>query len=599
MPLKHTLVKVAFILIALTLGGCGCALLGISFFPFEAVKSSIDALAPDGKSEQFNVELFGQIATRARFIGIILIVCSGSLCYFRNYFWKYLLDLLQTSAHCLKGLTRQLNGAVRTEEKMHLYALFIILITASVVRLCFLFQPIRYDEAFTFINFASKPLYRGLSDYSYPNNHLFHTLLVHMSYIMFGSKPWILRLPVFCAGILTVAASYIVVRIIFDKYAALLTAGFVASSPVLILYSTNARGYMILCLIFLILCALATYLIRAGDKTAWFMFALLSALGFYTIPIMLYPFGIVVMWLFLSIIYQQNQVNRTLFIRGLISTLICTSIFTFFLYVPVLIVSGFESIGVNRFVVSKPWSYYVAQFYPYLTSVWKHWNKDLPLGISFLCAGGVIIGLIFRKRMTFFPVPLDLAAVLWCLPVLTLQRVMPPDRVWLFLLPLYLGCASVGMSFIIHHIASKITSTARYKSALCLLVPVVLSLWLSYNCVQKRSVYYSRETGTLRDAEQITLFMKGYLRAGDKIVAVCPSDSPLNYYFTEHDVPVSYLFSDLDPTTRCIIAVVNHIENQTLEGILDKAGLLKSDLSTLKVLQHFESATVYEMCKDA
>jgi len=360
MPLKNTLVKVVFFFIVFILGAFGCALLGISFLPFEEVQSSIDALAPDGKSAQFNLALFEQIATRARFIGIILIVFSGVLCYFSNHVWKYLLDLLHASAHCLKGLTRQLRDALRTEDKMHLYALFIILITAIVVRLFFLFQPIRYDEAFTFMNFASKPLYRGLSDYSYPNNHLFHTLLVHISHLMFGSKPWIFRLPVFCAGIFTVAASYIVMRILFEKYTALLTAGFVASSPVLILYSTNARGYMVLCFIFLVLCALATYLMQRGDKAAWFMFALLSALGFYTIPIMLYPYGIVVMWLCLSIIYQKKHVNRTLFIRELISTVICTIIFTFLLYVPVFIVSGFKSIGVNRFVVSKSWSYYSA-----------------------------------------------------------------------------------------------------------------------------------------------------------------------------------------------------------------------------------------------
>jgi 4-amino-4-deoxy-L-arabinose transferase-like glycosyltransferase len=598
MSLKHNVLKIFLLLAVLFLGAFGFFVLGISFLSCELVKPSIDALAPDGKSEQFNCALFEQIVIRARLIGIVLIVLSGVLYGLRKKVWEYTRAVLNAFSHLLPGLTKQFSEAVRKEEKMHLYALFIILITAFVVRLFFLFQPIRYDEAFTFINFASKPLYRGLSDYSYPNNHLFHTLLVHISHLMFGNQPWILRLPVFCAGILTVAASYIVMRIFFDKYTALLTAGFVASSPVLILYSTNARGYMVLCLIFLMLCALATYLIQTGDKAAWFMFALLSALGFYTIPIMLYPFGIVVMWLCLSIIYQKKQVNRTLFIRGLISTVICTIIVTFLLYVPVFIVSGFESIGVNRFVVSKSWSYYVAQFFPYLTSVWKHWNKDIPIGISLLCVVGVIIGLLFRKRMTFFRVPLVLAAVLWCLPLLTLQRVMPPDRVWLFLLPLYFGCASVGMSCCIHHITSKIACPVRYKSALCLLVPVVLSLWLSYNCIQRRSVYYSRETGTLRDAEQITLFMKGYLKTGDKIVAVCPSDSPLNYYFTEYDVPVSYLSSDFDTTTLRIVAVVNHLENQSLEGIIDKVGLSKSDLSIPKVLQRYESATLYEIYRD-
>src|SRR5450631_3222237 len=51
-------------------------------------------------------------------------------------------------------------------------------IFAVVLRIAHLRQPMRYDEAWTFVHYASQPLSVALSDYSFPNNHVFHSLLV-------------------------------------------------------------------------------------------------------------------------------------------------------------------------------------------------------------------------------------------------------------------------------------------------------------------------------------------------------------------------------------------------------------------------------------
>ena len=79
--------------------------------------------------------------------------------------------------------------------------LTIVTMLALALRARELSQPIRYDEAATWLDYASQPLARALSDYRFPNNHLFHTLLVHISAALFGAAPWALRLPAFLAGI--------------------------------------------------------------------------------------------------------------------------------------------------------------------------------------------------------------------------------------------------------------------------------------------------------------------------------------------------------------------------------------------------------------
>ena len=47
------------------------------------------------------------------------------------------------------------------------------------LRMIFLFGTMGHDEAETFVLFASRSLRVGLSNYPFPNNHIFHTLLVH------------------------------------------------------------------------------------------------------------------------------------------------------------------------------------------------------------------------------------------------------------------------------------------------------------------------------------------------------------------------------------------------------------------------------------
>ena len=49
-----------------------------------------------------------------------------------------------------------------------------------------------YDEAYSFTNFARRPLVEALSDYNNTNNHLLNTLFMHVMYVLFGQQDWAL-----------------------------------------------------------------------------------------------------------------------------------------------------------------------------------------------------------------------------------------------------------------------------------------------------------------------------------------------------------------------------------------------------------------------
>ena len=379
---------------------------------------------------------------------------------------------------------------------------------------------------------------------------------------------------------------------VFDKRSALLTAAFIASSPQLILYSTNARGYMLLCLIFLILYALGASLLQKSTPAQWSLFAIISAAGFYTIPVMIYPFGIIVLWLCLSIMVKDQLIDRTAFIRNLLLSLIAVLVLTGLAYMPIYVLSGLESIVSNRFVKSLSWSSYSTDVISYLYSIAEYLNKDLPVWVSLPCAAGLIASCIFYRRLKEAKMTIIAAVLIWSVALLSVQRVLPYQRVWLFLVPLYFGFACSGMNLFMSHIEKKIRNHPRRAMLLNAGVPVMFALCLAISAIQTKSIVNATETGTLRDAEQITLFMKEYLNPGDVVYAPCPSDSPLIYYFMRYHVPVAYLYPGVEANHKRTVVIVNHGAHQTLERILDEARLRNRGFSIPKLIRD----TIQRLC---
>jgi hypothetical protein len=144
----------------------------------------------------------------------------------------------------------------------------LITLAGAALRARYLSQPMRYDEAFTYLAYASQPLAKGLARYDYPNNHLLHTLLVHVTTTVFGNHPWSLRLPAYTAGVALVPAWWWAVRGLYPGAAGLLTAGLVAGSSPLVEFSTNARGYMLVALDCALLVGASTALLRRATPPA-------------------------------------------------------------------------------------------------------------------------------------------------------------------------------------------------------------------------------------------------------------------------------------------------------------------------------------------
>ena len=322
----------------------------------------------------------------------------------------------------------------------------LITVAGAALRARYLSQPMRYDEAFTYLAYASQPLAKGLARYDYPNNHLLHTLLVHVTTMVFGNHPWSLRLPAYTAGVALVPAWWWAVRGLYPGAAGLLTAGLVAGSSPLVEFSTNARGYMLVALDSALLVGASTALLRRATPLRWAGLAALIALALWTIPVALFPVGAVAAWLGVEALARRPPGGRQRFLRGLALALVGAGCLTVVLYLPVLRGWGVDAVVGNRFVAPLGEQVLLRRLPGSLEGTWRLAVRDAPRALVLVLLAGVALGLLGHRRLGAQRVPLLPIAVIWCGGLVLVQRVVPFPRVWLFLIPLAFGTAAAGLT---------------------------------------------------------------------------------------------------------------------------------------------------------
>ena len=577
------------ILILIILFMLGLVVFLLSFVPFDLIKHIIDSMSYRGSAntEIFNHRVFNIIVIRLRLMGLFFIICS-----FLLYFIRQKAINMINNIHYDYNLFKQhiiviFLEAIKEDGKLYIISLGIISIIAIIIRLNYLFQPMRFDEALSFISYSSKPLFFSLSYYPEPNNHLFNTFLVHILYLLLGNHPWVIRLPAFFAGICIIPVSYIVSRIFYNKGAAIMATGLVSSSSILIEYSTNGRGYTLICLFFLIMVSLTAYLRQERNLAVWLIFCVITSLGFYTIPIMLYPFMTVMFWLTLCYIYDNKLgINN---IRDIIGFTILTFILTIILYIPVIVVNGIDAIIGNIYVKSMDLSFIIKTLPDSLIELVNLWIRDLPIFIIFLLLIGLFSFIIFYKKYINYPLLLFISTIACLFFAFFVQRVIPFNRIWMFLLPLYFSFSALGLSYVVVKI------TKRREKVISILLAMLFCSGV-YFVILNKSILYSKETGTLKEAESITLFLKDRLNSGDSIIASCPSTYIIFYYFNYYGMPLNYFYSNYI-VGKMLYVVVNEGWNQKLNVILMENQI---DINRFKVVlkKKYESASLIGLSMD-
>lgn len=510
--------------------GAGLLALAVSLLPAAALEQLVRAVRGEEGAGAYTLAFLGAVHTRLRIVGLGLAGIGATSWVVRGPLEQYYRAAGAATPSLLADVARGARSLATTPgwERAGLVA---ALLLGLSLRLAFLGLPLRYDEAFTYNEFASKPLYYALSYYPVPNNHLLHTLLVHLSTGLFGNHVWAIRLPALVAGTLVIPATYLAARALYGRASAVLASVAVAGSSPLVEYSVLSRGYSLAGLVFLAVLLCATYARRSGNRAALPLVAGLGALGIYIVPTMVYGVAIVAVWVGLSWLFRvrHRQPAPVLAAWVITGSMLGTGVFV--LYVPVLLVSGPESLVANRFTQPLPWSRFAAELGPSLSSTWSLWNRDVPWVVSMVLLSGFLVGTVVDARERRGEPPLLLPVLLACGALLVLQRVVPFERVWLFLLPLYFAVAAHGLARMAGWLPGPVVSEAVATVALGTVFAGVLSATM----LTSGRIRASDEAGSFPDAEAVSLALRDRLRENDAVVSLAPSSVPqIQYYFRKH-----------------------------------------------------------------
>jgi hypothetical protein len=508
--------------ILLVIAGLAC--LAASALPYSVFKAAASRFAAGHAPKRITEHFYASFLLNLRGGGLLMLAAAALALLRRNRLAPELVDCAKS---CVRETRRALLRWTRftaSQSMFHNAALGMVLLSALLIRGFYVNQPVRYDEAATYLAYARTPLIRSLTlDYT-PNNHLLHTVLVHFLTAVAGSNPVVIRIPVFIFGFLAVAAWYYFIAWRHGSSAALLAAALIATNAELIMFSTNARGYMLLVALFPFQLLLSYRLAQLPKrKGLWVLFIMAFVAGLCTVPTDIYALAICLCIYALSV-YRTGRFPLFAALRpAVVSTAIAATL-TAVVYWPVILGSGFEALFENRFVRPETLSGFSSRFLGSVGETWNVWNAGWNIWFVAGIGAGTGIGLLRyakvwrRADVAAFPV-----ALLLCFAMASLQRVLPPTRVWLFLVPLYLGAAATGADFIFR-------ALLKAKEALVTAFAILLLLISGAQTLSSGAVYSFSETGTNPDAARVAGVLAAALNQGDLVIATLPASYPVMFY---------------------------------------------------------------------
>ena len=533
--------------------------------------------------------------------------------------WRDLEELSRDAVRWARELPRR-------EGRWHVAALVAVVLAGLALRLLYLSGPVRYDEAFTFTHFAVRPAELGLSRYTYPNNHLLHTLLVHLATSAFGSAPAMMRLPAFLAGAAAVPAAYAAWDALGDADEALAAAAVTAVATSLVLYSTNARGYAIVVLCSLLMVPLAARLVRRRDLAARALLCVVATLALHAIPVALYPVGAVLAWMVLSGRAGGEPAGagsavtrpRAELLREAGTILLFVAVAVGWLYMPAVQRSGVPAIVANRFVAPVPVGEFLAGVPGFLGDVWSAWTAGWPRPVAAALGAVALLGLGRETGLlgsgeadggrggevpgsVFASYPL--VALGWSVLLLAVSRRVSFARIWLFLLPVFGLVLARGGGWAAARIrrwtasgpeGARAGSSAGLSGIAGPAAAAAILVGLGGPVAATDAVVEVEATNPYRDGEEAARLLEERLEEGDGVLASGPAEVVLEYWFRRLGMSGEYLNLRPEPGGTLYV-VVHRAEGQTLPDLMARLGVAGSRRIRTREVAELEHSTLYAL----
>ena len=338
-----------------------------------------------------------------------------------------------------------------THDSQRVFWCWVLIFLFALFRLPGFGVPLASDELAMVSLWAQMPTLKIFSNYQYPNNHIFLTVILSFLLKTFGLKEWLLRMPLLICGAVSIFLSYKLGRRVSGNIAVgLATAFLMVISEKHVFFSTNARGYLVIMMLALmavtvVLDRLEGHLLKFKKLSngfnvvlAFFGWVAIWILGTWTIPTFFF-FEVSVAIFLTGILLSGNHVFKKASLP-LLSTVVAGLVFYLQYYVLISPAMLAEATS-NAAKTSLP------LLFPELLAEWI--SPFEPAGFLFFLFALVGLSWLFRQsRITGF-----LMAFVWLGPILIgiagfLLEILPGvphARTFFYLQPFFLLLGVMGV----------------------------------------------------------------------------------------------------------------------------------------------------------
>lgn len=553
----------------------GIALAFLSRVSYPSLKSRIDLLAADGHSSFFTETYWQDLGTRLFTAAIITTACGGTILFLSPKLADHLSQLTADLKDLVEAQYHRIRTGLQTPDGfLTALALFLLTGAGTLIRWHYSGIPVRMDEAFTYTNFVSKPLYVALSFYEQPNNHLFHTMLAWISIRLLGDTEWSLRLPALLAGTAAIPMAYATGAILFNRTAGIMAAGIMAVAPEAISYSANARGYSLLGLFTLFLAALAPALVVKPRPTHWAFFVIVSALGLWTVPVMLFPVSTVTCWILWTAM-KRGVFRKTAFRLGIATA--TAGLIAAVLYSPAILAMGSDAVMRNRWVSPHPPEVFIPRSIESIIATGEQWTMGVPNPAIWLFGTGVLLSLLPSGRNdASWTACIIIASIL----LIVTKQVAPPVRSWHQFQPLLAVVSAGGWM----NVNARFLAIIPARLVLTLAGAIVL--WTGYSVLRSDAPLYIINTGIATDTRGIVDWLKPRLSPEDRIIQPITS-APGFFYYCRREGIDRMILDEASYESAETLWIVEIPGFHTLQDLLGDRGISIAGFSPPAMMKEF------------
>jgi hypothetical protein len=410
----------------------------------------------------------------------------------------------------------------------------LLVVLGAMLRLLYITKPVMYDEAWTYVDSASQPIWWFTTRYA-SNSHLLNTWLIHLLDSFAPMTPVVLRLPTYVFGVLCLWLTYRVARHLYrDEGVALLALGLVAVNGYQVFFSVNARGYTMLTAFFLLALWSASHFLADANRRTGAALAVSLALGFYAHLTMLYVAPILGLWLLIQC-WQQDNTTRWSSIRQVVLWFGVGALLTLALYSPfviyTIIAGDVERLFIEAGYIETGGAILLPEHAAVILPAF-HTALHAPLSVT-AALPLMILALIsvwghWQRRKTRLLI-LQIVTPLALITMILLTQSASFTRTWIILVPIYSMWIAFGLRYILRQ-------SQRFRVAGILLVGL-----LGFHLLQTNAVRSFSETGPAGDVSDIANYMHENMTEPFNLLTFQLIGKPLEFHLLQDDsLPLSH-----------------------------------------------------------